>query len=60
MYIFKHQRDPENRFDTTDITFEVDTVSLAELVQAFEHFLKASGFSFDGQLEVVSDEEQCG
>jgi len=47
MYTFKHTRDPENDFDISDITFEVETQSRADLVEEFLNFLKACGFSTD-------------
>ena len=40
------------------VTFDVaEDASLDQMLDAFEHFLKASGFSFDGQLDFVKDDE---
>ena len=40
------------------VTFDVaEDASLNQMLDAFEHFLKASGFSFDGQLDFVKDDE---
>ena len=42
----------------TKVTFEVgEDASLTQMLDAFEHFLKASGFSFDGYLDFVKDDE---
>lgn len=43
-YIFKSIKDPENRFDITEVTFEIDTVNREELVEQFIAFLKACGY----------------
>ena len=41
------------------VTFDVaEDASLDQMLDAFEHFLKASGFSFDGQLDFVKDEDE--
>jgi len=40
------------------VTFEVgEDASLTQMLDAFEHFLKASGFNFDGYLDFVKDDE---
>jgi hypothetical protein len=40
------------------ITYEVgEDASLTQMLDAFENFLKASGFVFDGYLDFVKDEE---
>lgn len=49
-YTFIKRRDPENRFDTTDVIFRVDTVSKNELLDAMGQFLKACGFYVQGEL----------
>jgi hypothetical protein len=56
-YKFIKVKDPENRFETTDIEFKVETSSLLELIQEFEYFLKGCGFAFDGTLEIVEPED---
>lgn len=55
-YILKKEIEKENPFDTTEVEFRVDTVSLQELIEQFEAFLRACGFSFEGNLEIVEDE----
>ena len=43
----------------TSIKHEIeDNVTLPELVEHFERFLKASGFAFDGYLDIVMDKEE--
>lgn len=44
-YIFKSIPDPENTFDITAVTFEVDTESRDDLIDQFISFLSACGFS---------------
>ena len=40
------------------VTFEIaEDASLNQMLDAFEHFLKASGYSFDGYLDFVKDDE---
>lgn len=52
-YKFIKEKNVDNKFDTTEITFNVDTIDLNDLIYEFELFLKASGFNFDGNLEIV-------
>ena len=33
-------------------------VSLTEMLETFEHFLRASGFLIDGRVDIVCDEER--
>ena len=56
-YIFKKEKDLDNKFDTTAVEITVDTESLPNILMAFEEFLKGSGFSIRGTLEIVEDEE---
>jgi hypothetical protein len=53
-YKFIKERDENNTFDITEITFNVEAVQLEDLIQEFELFLKASGFIFDGNLEILN------
>ena len=55
MMIFKKIPEPNHRFDTTTITFEVNAVTLTDVIQEFEFFLKGCGFSFEGTLGVIDD-----
>lgn len=43
--------------DPTTIEFTIDSeVTLTTLIEEFQSFLKASGYSFDGTLELVEEE----
>jgi|CXWL01.1.fsa_nt_gi hypothetical protein len=55
-FIFIKEQDKDNHFDTTTVRIESDTVSLPELLNDFEDFLRGAGFRFDGSLEIVDDE----
>lgn len=39
------ERDPENKFDNTDVEFSADIITLDDAAEVFEDFLKACGFS---------------
>jgi hypothetical protein len=54
-YFLVKTRDPNNKFDNTDITHEVTTESLDDLLPAMEAFLRGSGFYFDGELQIVPE-----
>jgi hypothetical protein len=54
-YKFIKIKDETNRFDTANIKFEIDTVSLEDLLEQFESFLKACGYPFDGTLEIAEN-----
>lgn len=57
-YTFKKDRDTTNKFDTTNVVIECDTESLSDLVDAFNDFLVACGFSRNHQVEVVNTTEE--
>jgi predicted house-cleaning NTP pyrophosphatase (Maf/HAM1 superfamily) len=47
-----------DEFAHSKVTFDIaEDAYLDQMLDAFEHFLKASGFSFDGRLDFVKDEE---
>lgn len=56
-YRFIKQRDPANKFDVSVIEHSVDAVSIPDLLEAFEAFLKGCGFVFDGHIDIVEEEE---
>lgn len=45
-------------YDNVDITHTFETPLLSEVLEQMEHFLRGCGFVFDGQLDVVSDNEK--
>ncbi len=56
MYKFTKTPAPDNRFDQNTVEVTTDTVSLSDLISAFQDFLRGCGFGFIGELEVVNDE----
>jgi hypothetical protein len=55
-YKFVKTRDPENHFDNSDVLIRTDSHDLLELLEEFENFLKACGFSLEGHLDIVQDD----
>jgi len=51
MYTFKKDRDPDNEFDTSIVTIEVDTVDRQELINSFIEFLAGCGYNVDDLKE---------
>jgi hypothetical protein len=43
-YIFKSIKDPDNKFDTTQVTFEIETSNRSDLIEEFIRFLNACGY----------------
>jgi hypothetical protein len=56
IYQFKKFRDPKNPHSITEVTMEVQAEDLPSIIEEFELFLKASGFCFDGHLDIVEEE----
>lgn len=56
-FVFIKEVDASNDYDTTEITFKSKAESLPVILEDFGCFLKASGFVFDGSLEIVSEDE---
>lgn len=55
-YVFMKKLDVTNEYDRTGVRIECTGESnLSDLLEAFEEFLKASGFIFRGQIELVDD-----
>lgn len=44
MITFKKEKDPENNFDQTNITMEVNHIGINEIIDEFVCFLKACGY----------------
>jgi len=59
MMIFKKTRDPQNEFDRTEVEFIVqdNDAEIGDLTIEFERFLKACGFVFQGEVDIVDDTE---
>jgi hypothetical protein len=56
MHTFTKTPDLDNRFDHTEVTIRTRTENLHEVVEAFEGYLRAAGFHFDGHLDLVDDD----
>lgn len=58
-YKFVKTIDTANQFDNVTVTFEMpeSAVSLTDLIQNFELFLRACGYGFEGHLDVVDEGE---
>lgn len=59
-YIFIKNQDRENSFDHTNVQIESDSITLPDLLEDFEEFLRGAGFHFDGHLDIVNDEIKEG
>lgn len=56
MHTFTYVPDPENPYDHVSVTLSTNTSSLPDLLYALERYLKATGFHFVGNLDIVEDE----
>lgn len=57
MHTFSYTPDPSNPHDHVSVTVSTQTPSLEELLEAFESYLKANGFSFEGVVDIVKEDE---
>ena len=55
--IFKKAIDEKNPYDNTEVTVEFNGTSLNEAIDAFEDFLLAIGYRFNGKLEIVETDD---
>lgn len=56
MHIFTYSPDPNNPHDKVSVTITTQAVQLEDLCDAFERYLKAAGFTFDGQVDIIKDD----
>ena len=47
----------EESLNRSKVTFEFEAVSLTEMLEQFEYFLRGSGFMFDGFIDIVESED---
>lgn len=47
----------EESLNRSKITFEFEAVSLTDMLEQFEHFLRGCSFVFDGYVDIVEPEE---
>lgn len=52
-YVFKSIKDPDNKYDISDITFEVETLKKSDLIEQFVIFLQACGYSVEDLNELI-------
>jgi len=57
MHKFTYIPDPNNPFDHVTVDISTSSVDLPEVIKAFEGYLRAAGFVFDGELEIFEDKE---
>lgn len=56
-YEFIKTPDEANRFEVATVSMKLPSeVSLSEMLEHFEQFLKGAGWIFDGSLDFVSDD----
>lgn len=54
---FIKTKDPDNRFDQSELEFTTDHVTLDDILIDFTSFLRGCGFTIDGDLDVFKDED---
>ena len=59
MYKFTKTINPNNEFDISNVEISTndDPITISELLELMDDFLKACGFHYDGHLEIVEDDE---
>lgn len=55
MFTFEHTSDYDNQ-PTIKTIVTTDAVSLPDILQSVEDFLRGCGFHFDGHLDIVNEE----
>lgn len=58
-HIFIKRPDPHNRFDDTKVRIATSSETLTGVIGAFEEYLKACGFHFEGRLEIIDDQDEA-
>lgn len=54
-HTFTYTPDPENPHDHIRSVIETDGEMLEEVLEAMEIYLRAAGFTIDGELDVVKE-----
>jgi hypothetical protein len=57
MNIFTYVPDPENPFDKLTVSITTKGENLEDMCEAFERYLKATGFVFSGKIDIVEEEK---
>lgn len=59
MIKFFKSHDPDNKYDRTDVLLQTDNeASIDDLLEMFEEFLLACGYSFRGHFDLVEDDDE--
>jgi len=53
---FIKHKDPENRYDVSNVEYSLEVDTLNEIVDEFKYFLKGCGF-YESQIKKVFNEE---
>ncbi len=56
-FVLKKLKDPDNKFDNTDVVIRIEAETLSELLEGMEDFIRGCGFHLDGTLDIISNEE---
>jgi len=59
IYKFIKLKDPVNHFDKSDVMIKLETEDLDDLLETFAEFLKACGYTVDGELIIEESERDC-
>ena len=57
MFKFIKLQDESNKYDTTKVIVVSEAITLPQILEDFQDFLRGSGFVFDGNLEIISPDE---
>ncbi len=59
MIVLKKTKDKDNAFDNYDVTIELEHApTLDEMLETFDLFLKALGYSYKGNLTIEEPENE--
>ncbi len=56
-YIFTKLPMAHDEFDDVKLQMTTEAETLSDLIETFQYFLKGSGFHFDGNLEIVTEDD---
>lgn len=54
-FTFTKTKDPENEFDISNVTMEIEAENLRDILEYFQDFLKACGFHMKGDIGVIDE-----
>ncbi len=56
-YIFTKLPMANDEFDDVKLQMTTEAETLSDLIETFQYFLKGAGFHFDGNLEIVTEDD---